>query len=776
MKQVHEMLASIVPVIELIREQALQSGQLAVVEDCQRAMQKIVAVQPQSSNPLTPVLYDILRRLSPYHEELKRTVAVLTHFVPKSWGVGDEQVFQALARRLVAMRLFLDGDSGGGGFKAISTTAKGDISVGLGLKLSDGSLQKFLSSLLQETGASAEAFFAPFFDDDASDLLNAIAGGQAALAEYLQSQLVLRYDPVLFEKRYELPLAWRAKFQRLSTSSLAQDAQVVALAGSQFERTKQKATLGAIRSLRGFAMLFDLDEKTTYESVEAIASRGDEQQKMLSLSDSVLSRMHGRLAEHWQSRMQSVFDGYGNVEGRLYDERRFLGQRADLQTWDSLAQVYGASEVMARPKAGYDYIVKPGDRLSTLVRDAYDGKGDYRFVLRQNPHIDIRSELSVGSVIYFPEMQSQTRRTVADLYLPTRLDEDGMLRLYDRSVGPLTAFAPAQLKLLEAKLADLPLHALNSCVAVRLAEHMALLCANEALLMVDDEVKERIKSALQGDEDAAFRYLEALAAQIRGDLCVFDHIYLPLGTVLAEPFRRHWLKNTLERALAHPQFKESRLALNPQSYVVDLVDVFSQTLIRLEAVDILAIRMQPLRRLNDLQLPPAAAAGLLARLWCSDLAELGGEILLPPLSRAFELTSTEAHKEILYNVAMGTPVYPTMRGKVVNCGELEGYGLCVLIEHSHGLYSRYSHLATLGVQPEQNIEAEQSIGRSGVSGEALQPVLGFTLEYRPKPWDSWYCAEAEILKVENYLNTLWPQMPYFELMVTLPDEVQEPKI
>lgn len=765
MKQIREMLLSLIPAIQLLREDALHASQLAVVQDCQHALHKVDELlrTPQGTWISIPRdFFDTLLGLAQYHETINSVLNALAPYIPSSWGDSQERLFQSLARRLVSMRLFLDGDSSAGGFGNINATQSGDISVGLGLKLSDGSLQKFLSELLQTTGAKAEEFFAPFFDEDTSDLLNAIAGGQSALADFLRSQLILRFDPALMQKRFDLPQIWRGKFQRLSAAPIAQDAQISALAGAQFERTRHKALLSGIRSLRSFAMLFDLDEKTPAQLIATIPPRIDEQQKMLSLTDSVLSRMHGKVAAHWQSRMQSLFEGYGSVEGRLYDESRFLGSRADLRAWENPGIETNDLQLSPTAKPGSDYVVKPGDKLSTLVREAYQGHGDYRAVLRQNPQIDIHAGLVPGCIIHFPD-KPPPAQLLSTPNPQLQVDESGIITFFDRTIGPLN-FPPEQCELLAKKLSTLPLHTLSGAIAVRLQDSMAILCANEPLLIIDLQTH-TVDETTNNHQNRSFASLKHIAAQIRGDLCLFERIYLPLASIPSEPYRKHWLKNTLERALAHPQFSSLRLIMQTHANAVDIMDNLDQELVRLEAADFLAIKSQPHRRLGDINADPHTTAALFASLWASDLLESGCELLVAPLPHITQLATSRAKTETLYQISMGTPVYATMRGTIANCGHLEDLGLCILIRHTHHLYSRYTHLATISVQLGQNIEADQIIGRTGANTEALQPTLGFSLQLRPNDEATWFCTHFSSLQPEKMLNSLWPPNPRLELLV-----------
>lgn len=83
-------------------------------------------------------------------------------------------------------------------------------------------------------------------------------------------------------------------------------------------------------------------------------------------------------------------------------------------------------------------------------------------------------------------------------------------------------------------------------------------------------------------------------------------------------------------------------------------------------------------------------------------------------------------KEIDHQVHMGvdlaslaaSPVPAGNRGRVVFAGELGIYGQTVILDHGMGLFSMYSHLSQMDVQPEQMIERGDILGRTGATGLA----------------------------------------------------------
>ena len=75
----------------------------------------------------------------------------------------------------------------------------------------------------------------------------------------------------------------------------------------------------------------------------------------------------------------------------------------------------------------------------------------------------------------------------------------------------------------------------------------------------------------------------------------------------------------------------------------------------------------------------------------------------------------------------GTPIVAANRGKVLYADELGIYGNCVILDHGMGVQSLYAHLSSIDVKVGQDVEKEQSLGRSGMTGLAGGDHLHFTM-------------------------------------------------
>jgi len=99
----------------------------------------------------------------------------------------------------------------------------------------------------------------------------------------------------------------------------------------------------------------------------------------------------------------------------------------------------------------------------------------------------------------------------------------------------------------------------------------------------------------------------------------------------------------------------------------------------------------------------------------------------------------------------GTPIVAANRGKVLFADELGIYGNCVIIDHGMGVQSLYAHLSSIEVKAGQDVEKEQALGRSGMTGLAGGDHLHFTMllnghMINPVEWWDAHWIEDRILR------------------------------
>jgi murein DD-endopeptidase MepM/ murein hydrolase activator NlpD len=101
----------------------------------------------------------------------------------------------------------------------------------------------------------------------------------------------------------------------------------------------------------------------------------------------------------------------------------------------------------------------------------------------------------------------------------------------------------------------------------------------------------------------------------------------------------------------------------------------------------------------------------------------------------------------------GTPIVAANRGKVLFAEELGIYGNCVILDHGMGVQSLYAHLSSIDVKAGQDVEKEQTLGRSGMTGLAGGDHLHFTMllnGYMINPvewWDSHWIEDRILRKL-----------------------------
>lgn len=664
-----------------------------------------------------------------------------------AWLHDDARLTESqaqFARRLYAMHQFLEGQPWGTHFGALLLDGDDDLKLGIGIGLKDGTMLRFFSRLLTPCEDNP---IRRCFEDDAEAIIDAVQGGQTQLERYFDAQRILRYDPALSRTVSGFSDAMTSRFGRLAAEPEARHAQIDLVAGKSFARSKQKARHIGIASLRGFAMIFDLDPTHHAFDADEIASRRGEAHKCMSLADAVISKMHGHVAAHWQNRLDLIFHGSGCIDGRYYDEKRFLGEDAAHQNWDDDHLSFEEDAMGAEPEPGHFYLVCPGDKLSQLTSRAYHGAGDYRRVLRQNPHITRPDRLEAGTRIYFPPLDGHEVATQT----VQCLDDGLVLRCAGRLItliSPMTASQKAQFI---AALSSLSRSELWHAMAVRFPVGCGILCAKKTILMSLEDNARELAMIFPDAADRDWTWMCHLAAEIRGDIALENGVFLPLAAREKDARRRAWMTSALHRILHDASTRPIAIAIHPAERCVDLIESNGQVVLRLENDDFMAIHAQIHRRLDDFIAPPVVQMEAMACLWVSDVFSMGEEIAVPPLRHANPYAMLQPDGSAQCLVPMGTPIYPLMRGTVVECGRVPGQGFVVVIRHANHLLCRLSSLATVCVQPGQSVEADTMIARSGCGEFSDQPMI--VVEIRKKDDEQ---EAGEIVNYYEIVGHLWP--------------------
>ena len=93
------------------------------------------------------------------------------------------------------------------------------------------------------------------------------------------------------------------------------------------------------------------------------------------------------------------------------------------------------------------------------------------------------------------------------------------------------------------------------------------------------------------------------------------------------------------------------------------------------------------------------------------------------------------HKGVDYRAPRGTPVVAAGPGVVRFARRKSGYGRVVMIDHGHGVQTRYAHLQSIDVDRGDRVSPGTQIGTVGSTGRATGPHLHFELRIDGDPYD-----------------------------------------
>ncbi len=123
-------------------------------------------------------------------------------------------------------------------------------------------------------------------------------------------------------------------------------------------------------------------------------------------------------------------------------------------------------------------------------------------------------------------------------------------------------------------------------------------------------------------------------------------------------------------------------------------------------------------------------------LWLIDfhpVAEIGGVVLTPVpvndvcLSSGFGVRNGRPHEGIDLTSRPAGTIYAAAPGRIIEARVSRGYGNMILIDHGHGVYTRYAHLEFFDPRVEVGAEIGfgQPLGMMGNSGNATAVHLHF---------------------------------------------------
>ena len=91
------------------------------------------------------------------------------------------------------------------------------------------------------------------------------------------------------------------------------------------------------------------------------------------------------------------------------------------------------------------------------------------------------------------------------------------------------------------------------------------------------------------------------------------------------------------------------------------------------------------------------------------------------------------HNGIDLATPIGSKVFAARSGKVFFTGYKGGYGLLVILKHSHDYYSYYGHLSKVITKRGVEVKRGDVVALSGNTGRSTGPHLHFEVRRRSKP-------------------------------------------
>jgi murein DD-endopeptidase MepM/ murein hydrolase activator NlpD len=96
---------------------------------------------------------------------------------------------------------------------------------------------------------------------------------------------------------------------------------------------------------------------------------------------------------------------------------------------------------------------------------------------------------------------------------------------------------------------------------------------------------------------------------------------------------------------------------------------------------------------------------------------------------------TSSHHGLDLAAPIHTPILSTAPGKVVFAGWKGRYGRVIVIDHGHGIRTRYAHLRKILVKVGQEVSHREKIGLLGSSGRSTGPHVHYEIQVHGRPLD-----------------------------------------
>jgi murein DD-endopeptidase MepM/ murein hydrolase activator NlpD len=108
------------------------------------------------------------------------------------------------------------------------------------------------------------------------------------------------------------------------------------------------------------------------------------------------------------------------------------------------------------------------------------------------------------------------------------------------------------------------------------------------------------------------------------------------------------------------------------------------------------------------------------------------------------------HSGVDISAVVGSPVIAPADGSVTFADFLGGYGRAIMVDHGHGITTRYGHLSSFAVTAGQFIHRGDTIGYVGSSGRSTGPHLHYEVRINDAPVNPYKYLRLTVARVGGF--------------------------
>jgi murein DD-endopeptidase MepM/ murein hydrolase activator NlpD len=111
------------------------------------------------------------------------------------------------------------------------------------------------------------------------------------------------------------------------------------------------------------------------------------------------------------------------------------------------------------------------------------------------------------------------------------------------------------------------------------------------------------------------------------------------------------------------------------------------------------------------------------------------------------------HSGVDISVPYGTPVHAAADGVVTFAEIMSGYGNMIVLDHGHGISTRYGHLSGFAIMAGEQVHQGQVIGYVGATGRATSPHLHYEVRIHDVPVNPHKYLRNSLAQVQGRSNS-----------------------